>query len=208
MRVVLVGGGGHASDVLAAFEAAYAEEPGGHPVIGVVDDDPGQGRVQGRGVRALGTIDQLGTTGASHYVLAVGWPTTRRTLLLRVEAAGLAPATVIDPGASVHRTATIGSGTVVLWGSHVSAMASIGAHAVISHGALIGHDCSVGDFASVMPGAAVSGDTELGEACTIGTNATIREGVAVGAGATLAAGAVAVRDIPAGVTAKGIPARW
>jgi acetyltransferase-like isoleucine patch superfamily enzyme len=87
-------------------------------------------------------------------------------------------------------------------------MASIGSHAYLSHGCLLGHDCHVEDFVSVMPGAAVSGDTVLGKASMIGTNATIVQGIRIGEGASIGAGAVVLKDVPAHVTAVGVPARW
>jgi acetyltransferase-like isoleucine patch superfamily enzyme len=58
-----------------------------------------------------------------------------------------------------------------------------------------------------MPGAVVSGDIALGEGCTIGTNASIIQGVSIGPWATVGAGAVVTKDVPAGATVVGAPAR-
>jgi acetyltransferase-like isoleucine patch superfamily enzyme len=41
----------------------------------------------------------------------------------------------------------------------------------------------------------------------VGAGATIRQGIEIGAGAMVGAGAVVVRNVPAGVTVVGIPAR-
>jgi maltose O-acetyltransferase len=47
----------------------------------------------------------------------------------------------------------------------------------------------------------------LEDAVTIGSGAVVIQGVRVGAGTTVGAGAVVVRDLPAGVTVVGVPAR-
>lgn len=59
-----------------------------------------------------------------------------------------------------------------------------------------------------MPGASISGDTVLEEGCLIGANATVLEKRIIGSTAIVGAGALVTNNIPPGVTAKGIPARY
>jgi acetyltransferase-like isoleucine patch superfamily enzyme len=47
----------------------------------------------------------------------------------------------------------------------------------------------------------------LQEGCWIGANATVLPGVTIGAGAVVAAGALIRKDVPAGATVGGVPAR-
>jgi serine acetyltransferase len=58
-----------------------------------------------------------------------------------------------------------------------------------------------------MPHVNIGGAAQLGAGTYLGTNATVIHAVQVGAGATIGAGAVVVRDLPAGVTAVGVPAK-
>lgn len=210
MRIVLIGGGGHASDVLGVAEALYGTVADGkNPIIGFVDDDEvDDSRFRSRGIWQIGRISDLAAIDASHYILATGYPAGRQALHSRVVGSGLKPASFVHPGAHVPDNVVIGSGTVIFAGVCLSPLVSIGDHVYISHGALLGHDCSVCDYVSVMPGAAISGDTVLGSGSMIGTHATIIQGVVIGRNTTIGAGAVVLGDVPDGVTAVGVPAKW
>ena len=204
--MVLLGGGGHASDVLSCVEAADELE-----VLGFLDDDPnaaGSRLLTERGVAHLGPIADLGELDPDvEYLLAVGYPTTRRRLLERLGQLERRAATLVHPSSDVDRLAEIGLGAVVLGGARISAGARLGAHAQVSYLAAVGHGSTLGACAMVMPGAMVSGDVVVGDDVLIGTNATVLEGVVVGAGARVGAGAVVVGDVAPASTVVGSPAR-
>jgi sugar O-acyltransferase (sialic acid O-acetyltransferase NeuD family) len=210
MRVILLGGGGHASDVLGALEALNAFTVPSHRVeiAGILaDEEIAPGRFLRRQVRQIGNIDDLKHIDATHYIACVGYPKGRKSVVDRADAHALAPFTVIHPRAWLSSDVVIGAGAVILANACISANVSIGAHACISNGAIIGHDCRIADFVSVMPGACISGNASVSEGCMIGANATVLEGLSVGAWATVGAGAVVTSHIPEHVVAKGMPAR-
>ncbi|WP_431274214.1 acetyltransferase [Variovorax ureilyticus] len=213
MRIVLLGGGGHASDVLGAIEALQAfspMQPGvAYTVVGILADaDIDMRRFAARGVTQIGSIDDMGRIDASHYVACVGYPKSRRSVVERAAQSGLQALTLVHPRAWVHPGVPIGPGSVVLAGSCISPGSEVGAHVYLGQGSIIGHDCVVGDYVSVMPGATVSGDTEIGPGALVGANATILEKRSVGPWARVGAGAVVTKDIPGDAVAVGIPARF
>jgi sugar O-acyltransferase (sialic acid O-acetyltransferase NeuD family) len=204
--LVLVGGGGHASDVLQAIEVINALAPTWH-VVGILDDaqiDPR--RFVCRGVEQIGTIDEIGGVNAC-FVLCLGWPWTRLAVADRIGSTAEAAPAIVHPRADVGVGVELGQGSVVLGNAHISPMARFGAHALISYLASVGHDCEFGRFGSVMPGAAVSGDVVAGEGVLVGTGAVVREGVKIGDCVRVGAGAVVVDDVRSGRTVVGVPAR-
>lgn len=177
--------------------------------IGIAADVPVDlGRFRTRGVTQWGKIDEIWRMEATHYVVAIGYSKPRRTVAARVaKFGGVETLTLIHPRAWVHPRAIVGAGTAIMAGAVVSPLAVLGEHCVVHHNSVIGHDCKMGDFVTVLPGASVSGDTVLEDACLIGSRAVVIEKLTVGEGATVGAGAVVSRDVPAGATTKGVPAR-
>ena len=71
----------------------------------------------------------------------------------------------------------------------------------------ISHDTRVGKYCSIGPGARLAGSVTLGEGCFVGMGANVVQGVTVGSRSVIGAGAVVLHDLPAGVTAAGVPTR-
>ncbi|HYH50196.1 MAG TPA: hypothetical protein VEG38_11680 [Acidimicrobiia bacterium] len=206
LPLVLIGGGGHASDVLQAIEAVNAVNPA-YRVLGVLDDhDVDPRRFAGRDVRHIGPVDAIGTVDAA-YVLCLGWPSTRHAVARRIGRAGQPAPPIVHPSADVGAGAELGPGSVVLGHSHLSPFVRFGAHTLISYLSSVGHDTLFGDYASLMPNVAVSGDVVAGDRILVGTGAAVREGVRLGDDVRIGAGAAVVGDVAAGLTVVGVPAR-
>lgn len=69
------------------------------------------------------------------------------------------------------------------------------------------HDCAIGDFVTFAPGVKCNGNVTIGDRAYIGAGAVIRQGLTIGSDAVVGMGAVVTRDVPAGVTVVGNPAK-
>lgn len=205
-KVVIVGAGGHAREVAQILLSARAA---GEPVepLGFVVDDPDDGDRIGQPV--LGDFEWLGNLdrGSVEVICAVGTPALNRRLVERVQALGFPFGRVISPQAWVADPARIGEGTIVFPQVVINADAIVGDHVTLNVAATVSHDALVGDFVTVGPGAHLAGNVKVGEGCFIGMGANVIQGITIGDRSVIGAGAAVIDDVPADVTAVGVPAR-
>jgi sugar O-acyltransferase (sialic acid O-acetyltransferase NeuD family) len=197
---VILGAGGHAKVVLDALQRARVDF-----ACEVWDDDPGKRGTLLLGVPVQGPIERERLRAACH--VAIGDNDARERLCATVRASGGSLLAIVHPAAQVSRHARVGAGAFVAAQAVVAPDAAVGEGAIVNHGAVIDHDCSVGGWTHVAPGAVLGGAARVGARCLIGSGAVLLPGVMVADGATIGAGAVVLRDVPAGATVAGVPAK-
>jgi sugar O-acyltransferase (sialic acid O-acetyltransferase NeuD family) len=204
-ELVILGAGGAGLEALMVARRAHAS----WRVRGFADDSVAPGTVLD-GLPVLGSIADVlagGAAGGLHFHCAIGRNTTRQKLALLFEKAGWTPATLLDPSAVIADSARVGEGSYVGPQAFVGPQAQVGRHVLINVGASVGHHVIVGDFAQICPGARLSGTVTFGPLCFIGSNGVVAPGVRVGEAATIGASSFAAREVPAGATAVGVPAK-
>lgn len=206
----VVGAGGHARE-LHAYIADIQRDGWTGTLKGFLDDGlaPGQyGRLLALGPIVAETLRELAP--GARYITALGGNALRRKIVERIAAEfgeGLRPWTLIHPRAWTGEDVEIGEGTCLAPGAIVTAGTRIGRHSIVNVKASVSHDCEVGEFVNINPAATICGWAKIGNEAFIGAGATVKDRVTIGEGAIIGAGAVVVRDIPAHVTAVGVPAR-
>jgi len=184
-------------------------------ILGVVADHADRDLLTRRGATLLGSVDDLvggsitDVPSDAAVVVAVGDPASRLALADRLAAAGygVAPA-LVHPAATVGADVRLGDGAVLAAGAHVTTNVTIGRHVQVNVGAVVSHDSVIGDHATLSPGVLVNGSVHAGEGVFLGTGAIVTPGRTIGRWAVIGAGAVVIRDVPEGITATGVPARW
>lgn len=143
------------------------------------------------------------------------------------------PLAAVHPGATIGARTRVWQFSAVLDGAVIGADCNLNAHTLVEGGARIGDrvtlKCGVyvwdgvtlEDDVFVGPNAVFTNDkaphsrqrpakfvtTQIGRGASIGGGAVILPGVTIGEGAMIGAGAVVTKDVPAGETWVGNPAR-
>jgi sugar O-acyltransferase (sialic acid O-acetyltransferase NeuD family) len=203
VTLFIIGAGGFGREtydaVLAARTAGGDSAGSEEPVVFCDHNRAGQ---VVRGVPVVCPDD-----AADDFVVAIADTGVRARLAADLTARGLRARTVIDPRAVIGGETSIGAGSVVLALAHVSSSCVLGRHVQVNYTATVGHDAVLEDCATIFPGANVAGAVRIGAGATIGSNACVLQGRTVGPGAFVGAGAVVTRDVAAGTTVTGVPAR-
>lgn len=105
----------------------------------------------------------------------------------------------IHPEARINAFVSVDSGT--------SRPTTVGAGTWLLKHAHVGHDAIVGDDCDIATGAIIGGWAEIGDRVKVGLNAVVLPFRKVGHGATIGAGSVVTKNVPAGETWAGNPAR-
>ena len=176
-----------------------------------IDDAPQADIVNGQ--RVVSYADFLGMRqGERQVVLAIANSAVREKLAMRLDADGVGRWTVAAANAISLDDVTLGEGAVLSPFVTLTSNIRIGRHFHANIYSYVAHDCIVGDFVTFAPGVKCNGNVRIEDHAYIGTGAVIKQGspgkpLTIGKGAIVGMGAVVTRDVPAGMTVVGNPAK-
>jgi sugar O-acyltransferase (sialic acid O-acetyltransferase NeuD family) len=125
----------------------------------------------------------------------------------KLMARGLNPVTLIHPSAVIAKDAEIGEGSQIMAGVVIGPKARIGKQCIVNVRAGIDHETVLEEGVEISPGATLCGLIRVGTCSWIAAGATVLPMVRIGENAVVGAGSVVNRDVPAGTTVVGIPAK-
>ena len=204
-KLLIIGTGGF------AFEAArIAMDSGKFEAVAFVGMEAGLKGTIIQGCPVLGTdraLTKLREDGFHFAFAAVGNSRSRSRLVELAGRHGLHPSTLLHPQSYVASDVQIGESSIIYPQSSIMSACFLGRGCLVNANASIGHECSLGNFVNVNPGAHIAGRVRIDDFALIGIGAVILENRHVGEGAIVGAGSVVTRDVQAGCTVIGVPAR-
>jgi sugar O-acyltransferase (sialic acid O-acetyltransferase NeuD family) len=169
-------------------------------------DDRATSPVNGHDVMTF--ADFVAASEASKSIcLAVANGAIRAKLAEQCIAAGLTFFSVRHSSMIQMDDVEIGEGALFSPFTTATSNVRIGRHFHCNLYSYVEHDCVIGDFVTFAPGVKCNGNVTIGDGAYLGAGAVIRQGLNIGAGATVGMGAAVTKDVPAGETWVGNPAR-
>lgn len=212
--VIILGCGGHGRE-LAAYLRETDVKAGRVRWLGFIDENPGKRGLSLCGGKVLGDFKEVerllkNRSKPLFYLTATGDNKVRARFVEQAKKYGgakLKPWTWIHPKVLVAGPTKIGEGTVIFPGTVLTTDIKIGKHCILNVQVSVSHDAVIGDFTNVNPGVRICGNVTVGPSCYLGAGSTLIDKISVGAGTVIGAGATVIRNLPANVTAVGVPAR-
>lgn len=201
--VVLLGGGGHARELVDIIELS-----GEWNIIGIVDTRSSQGDVIA-GHPVLGDnllLPDLLAAGIVNLILAYGisgsWQ-ARGAHFRELLASGHNFPVLIHPQATVSRQAGLARGVQVMAGARIGSNANIGDACLVNTNAVVSHDCILCENVHIAPGAILAGGVGVGPDSVIGMGASVYMRVTIGKGVIVHNGAAVFADVPDEMEIRG-----
>ncbi|NWF82270.1 MAG: acetyltransferase [Bryobacteraceae bacterium] len=202
-RVVILGGGPQAREVIDVFEQAAI-----YRIAGIVANEPPEGGAL-YGHPYLGAdaiLPELLQQGVDHAFVAIGNNRARLDLMEKLRGMGFKLPNAISPRSYVSPHASLGQGVVIMHGVVVGVSVDLGDGVILNHRTAVAHDARLERGAHIAA-SIICGRTVIGEGTNVWPGSTVGLGVKVGKWATIGAGSLVMRDVEDGATVVGLPAR-
>jgi sugar O-acyltransferase (sialic acid O-acetyltransferase NeuD family) len=195
--MIIIGAGGHALEVLNELKQAIQSISAFYDEINVHVNE----------LFGIPVYHELNQLPMESFVLGVGGPTLRRKLYEQF-CGHRPPVSVISSSAQVSDLGVkLGSGLNLMHQVYIGPNVILGDGSLVNAKSSIHHDSKIGSFCEICIGVSIAGRCTIGNEVFIGMGALILPGVTIGDQAIIGAGAVVTKDVPAGVTVKGVPAK-
>ena len=176
-----------------------------------VDDNASGELINGHSVFNFDEFLQIGAV-SKYITIAIADPVIRDKLANKCVQHGILFHSIVAANHIRMDACDVGEGAIFSPFTTLTSNIKIGRHFHCNIGSYVEHDCILGDFVTFAPGVKCNGNVHIGDHAYIGSGAVIKQGTPVkplriGAGAIIGMGAVVTKDVAAGDTVIGNPAR-
>lgn len=176
-----------------------------------IDDHRTDDRINGHRTHRYEEFLSL-TASARYAVIGISNGIVREKLAARLKGNGVIPWSVRANNVVIMDEVTIGEGAALSPFVTLTSNIRIGKYFQANLYSYVEHDCIIGDFVTFAPGVKCNGNIVIEDHTYIGAGAVIKQGMpgkplVIGRGAVVGMGAVVTKNVPAGVTVVGNPAR-
>ena len=210
-RIAILGAGGFARELawlIDEISAATAGPAFTYEVAGFLVSDTS--RLGPLDSEVLGDLSWLDSNYVDALAMGIGTPGARVKLSEEIKARFPQipwPALVHPSVRWQKKTMQVGEGAIVCAGVIATVHIRLEPFCMVNLSCTIGHEAVIGYGSVLNPTVNISGGVELGRGVLVGTGAQILQYLKVGDRAQVGAGAVVNKDVAAGATVVGIPAK-
>jgi len=205
--IVIFGSGGMAREVAFLIEQINDASPQWN-ILGFVETDRERVGQQVGKYRVYCSEEELLDKTLSAAV-GIGTPAVNHKITSRfAQHANIRFPNLIHPNVMRDEPrVTLGRGNILCANNIFTTDITIGSFNIFNFSGIYAHDVRLGDCCVFNSGVKVSGGVGIGSRCLVGAGATILQYLKIGDEVTVGAGSVVTKDVTAGTTVIGIPAK-
>ena len=205
-NLIIIGARGYGREVYnwATQCTEYGKE---WNIKGFLDDKRNALDEMGYPVPIINSVEDYEIETGDVFICALGDVSFKRKYIQLILDKGGEFINIIHPTAILNNFSKIGIGIIICPFASISNEVTLGNFVTIQGYSALGHDTIVGSRCHLNAYSFMGGYAILEEEVTLHTRATILPGLKVGKGAVVGAGSIVIKNVKAGTTVFGNPAK-
>ncbi len=207
--VYVFGAGGLASEFTLMLDELL--DDGGavrFEVVAYVETEPRGTSFMGKPVISEQRLREVATGDSPvNLFMPIGSAEVRARIVGSLAGVPITYPTFVHPSAKLNPTVELGAGVIISQNVLFTANVRVGSYCYVDFDCSLAHDVKIGEFTFIAPNCCITGNVTIGKGCMLGAASAYHPGVTVGDDAVVGMGAVVIRNVEAGTTVVGNPAR-